>query len=246
MVILNRRQQRERRVEAVLLTALVLLFSTITHSFAAPVSNQVSCAGAAGGWIESKGDGILFAAGQPGGVTVSTHPPSGLVNYAGFLGGYVLAPSVDTDKDGIVDELDLDNDDDGIDDLGEVGGTAFDPETPTNPNDPDTDGDGLTDLQEQQTGTDPTDDEMYLRFTDMREVSGGIELQWLARSNWVYDLYWEDDLGSSPAFTGLVEKIHVTSPGVGPWQVTTGVHQLGVSPPPPLPPTAHFRIEVTP
>ena len=212
----------------------------------APLSNRVSSADAAGGWAAYKDTHVLTAAGQPGGIAVSAHAGAGWIHQGGLLGGYVANPSLDTDKDGIVDEIDGDNDGDGISDLDEITGTAFEPVTATNPNSADTDGDGHSDAEEQFAGTNPTDGEHYLRFTDIADVGNELAVSWLARSNRVYALYWEDDLVAFPAFTGLVQTIHVTSPGTGPWQVTTGTSHLGIAPALPSPDGAHFRIEVTP
>lgn len=50
----------------------------------------------------------LSAAGQPGGIAVSSG--GSFVNQAGFLNTFFLKPGLDTDRDGIADEADLDND----------------------------------------------------------------------------------------------------------------------------------------
>jgi len=95
----------------------------------------------------------LSASAQPGSVAVSSGGTMG--NYAGFLGTFVLKPTLDTDNDGLADELDLDNDNDTLTDVEELEGTAFSPVTPTDPNDEDCDDDGFTDDEEASYGSDP-------------------------------------------------------------------------------------------
>ncbi len=65
---------------------------------------------------------------------------------AGFLQAVaVRRPDLDTDGDGVPDELDRDNDGDGLFDIDEITGAAFGGHAATDPNNPDTSGDGMSD-----------------------------------------------------------------------------------------------------
>jgi len=109
----------------------------------------------------------VSAAGQPGGIQTSTNGT--LVNHAGFLqAADIKKPSLDTDGDGVIDELDTDNDGDRLSDAQEVEGSGFNPITETLVNNPDTDGDLVPDGDEAGAGTDPTDDSMFLQITDIK------------------------------------------------------------------------------
>jgi len=58
------------------------------------------------------------AGGQSGGIGYATG--STLQNYAGFLAGTILYGDLDTDRDGLADEMDADNDGDGMIDRHEL------------------------------------------------------------------------------------------------------------------------------
>lgn len=70
-----------------------------------------------------------------------------------------MTPPVDSDGDGIPDFLDLDSDNDGLPDSSEYTGPDGIPGTgdETDPTNPDSDGDGISDLVEIVAGTDPND-----------------------------------------------------------------------------------------
>lgn len=106
----------------------------------------------------------ISACAQPGGITAAIS--GSYVNYAGFMGGFSLQPWLDTDGDGLANEADADNDDDGLFDLAELTGSEFTPVTYTNPNDADSDDDGVSDYAESVAATHPLDDSMYLHITD--------------------------------------------------------------------------------
>lgn len=125
----------------------------------------------------------LSAAGQPGGTAGSEG--GGFANQAGFLNTFSLQPGLDTDHDGLTDELDPDNDNDGLADATEIGGSGFNPATPTLVNLADTDGDGQLDGWEAVAGTDPTDKNAFLELVAISNTPAGhgIAVAWLARGN---------------------------------------------------------------
>jgi hypothetical protein len=131
----------------------------------------------------SSGGGLtqISAAGQPGGIAESS--AGAVVNQAGFLGTFFLKPGLDTDGDGIPDEADQDNDGDALADATEIAGGAFDPATATEVNNPDTDGDRMSDGQESVAGTDPMNLNSQLRIVSITNGAGGPGVAWLARGN---------------------------------------------------------------
>lgn len=157
---------------------------------------------------------------QPGGVEVSTG--AGFANYAGFLNTFSLRPALDSDGDGLVDEVDGDNDGDGLDDGGENSGSGFDPRTATNPNSPDSDGDGADDGSEARAGTNPLDDGMYLRIVSVRSSGDSVEVGWLARKDWVYDVQGGTNIMSAPLCPDTVGADLVASGAASaPWYAMT-------------------------
>ena len=154
---------------------------------------------------------------QPGGVSVSTN--GAMVNYAGFLGGFSLQPGLDTDGDGIEDELDNDNDNDAIPDGVELAGNAFDPGTATDPNIADTDGDGVWDGSEAAAGSNPTNENEFLHMVSVTPANGR-EVSWQARTGKVYRvLYSEGEHAGTP--TNVLMVSTGAPPGAGQWAVTT-------------------------
>ena len=139
------------------------------------------------------------------------------VNYAGFLGTLSLQPSLDTDGDGLANEVDADNDNDTLDDAVELAGTAFDPNTPTDPNNADADNDGQDDGNEAGAGTDPDDDSSLLMVTDIDSVPD-TTVTWLGRGGMSYDIYCGGDL--TAGLTDFLATTNVTG-GVAPWYATT-------------------------
>lgn len=166
------------------------------------------------------GDLIHVSAGaQPGGIGVSRSGTT--LNSAGFLGGAILRPDRDGDGDGLPDEIDPDNDEDGLWDLDEVAGTGFSPITATDLNEPDSDGDGATDGAEAGAQTDPLDATAYLHFTRIeRDASGDVALDWMARENWLYQVY-RIELATGLPGTYLADVRAPAVGGAGPWAVLT-------------------------
>ena len=176
----------------------------------------------AGRWSAGGALSNITAVAQPGGVGVSS---GGAVwNQAGFLNTFVLRPFLDTDGDGLADEVDPDNDSDTLLDGAELAGTSFSPTTATDPNDADTDDDGAPDDAEAAAGTDPTDDTAFLHLVSIRSVPSGMELGWVARSNKVYRVMGERDLTASPAFSNRIDEVTATGFASPPWYVVTNLY----------------------
>ncbi len=204
---------------------------------AAQVVQECSVVDGAGGRATGAGLTSLTAVAQPGAVSVSA---GGVyTHYAGFLGCAILLPNLDTDADGLADELDPDNDNDGLTDLDETAGGQFNPTTPTDLNNPDSDDDGTADGDEAVAGTDPLDDTAYLHITDL-SVSGPATVTWTARGGKTYRLWYEDDLVGGAG--GLVTTITAIG-GVAPWFETSATAD---DPAPGVAPHRAYIIEVLP
>jgi hypothetical protein len=109
---------------------------------------------------------------------------SGLLqNYTGFLASIVLRPSLDSDQDGVSDENEADNDDDGIEDGAEILGSSFDPSVITDPNNPDTDGDRMSDGDEVFADTNPTNTASLLAVVELVHGVDGVRVDWMGGSS---------------------------------------------------------------
>jgi hypothetical protein len=165
----------------------------------------------------------VTAGAQPGGVARSGSGP--LSHAAGFLHAVdIKRPRVDHDGDGAPDELEQDNDADGLTDVHEVEGSSFLPLTPTDLNRADTDGDRVDDYAESVAGTNPTDPLAYLRLTDARRLGpSGLVLEWRARHGKTYEVLAGDTLHRG-APTNVSAVATVNDPGaVWPWYETSGI-----------------------
>ena len=162
----------------------------------------------------------ITAVAQSGGVTMSSG--GALWNQAGFLNTFVLKPGLDTDMDGLADEADTDNDNDALTDGIELDGSGFSPATATDPNTPDSDGDGALDGAEATAGTDPSDPDAFLRFVSVYGKPDFVQLGWLARSNKTYRLMTASALTN--AFTNLLAEVTVHADATAPWYVVTNCY----------------------
>ena len=134
---------------------------------------------------------------------------SGLLqNYTGFLASIVLSPSLDSDQDGVPDENEADNDDDGIEDGAEILGSSFAPSVPTDPNNPDTDGDYMSDGDEIVVGTSPTNTASVLAVAGITYGESGIQVDWTGGSSVTQFLMRCETLLP----TGVWEAIFTNSP----------------------------------
>jgi hypothetical protein len=158
----------------------------------------------------------LSAAGQPGGIAVTSGGP--YVNQAGFLNTFFLRPGLDSDHDGLANEADPDNDNDGLADATENAGAAFSPTTVTDLNLPDSDGDGMSDLAESVAGTNPLDLNALLEIVRIQR-SAGAEVAWVARSNKTYRVLYA--AAPTQPVTNLLDTVTATAFAAPPWYVLT-------------------------
>jgi len=194
-----------------------IIFSTAT--FAQSYSNLNSVLDGAGDWSGGGGYSNISAAAQPGGVSVSSGGE--LVNYAGFLGGVSLMPDLDTDGDGLANEVDTDNDNDSLNDDDEVTGSAFNGDATSDPNDADSDNDMVNDGAEAIAGTDPGDSGAYFQITNISFIGAtdDASIEWVARGGKTYKVYYLDELTASP--TGIHLGDVAAAGGSAPWYVTS-------------------------
>ena len=193
----------------------VLLFTPVSH---AQFTNKSSVLDGSGTTSSGGSFTNISAAGQPGGIAVSSS--GGIVNQAGFLNTFSIKPGLDTDGDGIVDELDQDNDNDGLADINEINGVGFNPSTATLVNVADTDGDGVPDGWEAVAGTDPTDINALLELIAVSNTISGQGVAWLARGNnqKTYVVRARESLLSG---ANTVIFSNVVAGGIGPWFAVT-------------------------
>jgi len=168
---------------------------------------------------------LTSAGAQPGGISESAAGDH--VNQAGFLHTFFVYPALDHDTDGLPDEADPDNDNDTLRDRTELSGEAFDPVTPTDVNDPDTDDDGVNDWAESVAGTDPDDPGAFLKILDTVRSQDMVRITFRARggavSGRVYRLRAAD---SVEAFPGTSVDTNCTpAGGAAPWYVVTNLFE---------------------
>lgn len=169
----------------------------------------------------------ISASGQPGGIGTSAGGP--FVNQAGFLSTFSLKPALDTDSDGLANELDQDNDNDGLADGSEITGASFSPTSPTLVHLADTDDDGVLDGAEAVAGTDPNNPNALLKLVAISNAGPSRAVAWLARGN-NQKIYI---VRSSAALTGPFHAVvfsNTVAGGSAPWfAVTSAVTHTSAS-----------------
>jgi len=118
-----------------------------------------------------------------------------LSHLSGFASGFILQP--ETAFSGLADELNPDNDLDGLLDDDEVliGSNLYNP---------DTDGDGMDDPSEVIAGTSLTNALDVLNVQILSQDSGLTELEWHGKAGRYYQLQYTDDLHATWTSSGSV------------------------------------------
>ena len=216
----------------------VLLWTALGTPVAMGYTNTSSVLDGSGTMSSGGSFTNISAAGQPGGISVSSGGT--YVNQAGFLNTFSIKPGLDTDGDGVADELDQDNDNDKLADTAEVAGSGFSPTAPTLVNIADTDGDGVMDGFEATAGTDPNNASAFLKLVAISNSVGGKGVAWLARGNNQKTYI----VRARPQLTSTVSTVvfsNTVAGGLSPWfAVTTAVAHASASN------TLFYAVEVLP
>lgn len=162
---------------------------------------------------------------QPGGVNTAyeggpAHYAGGMINRAGFINTFILFPNLDTNNNGLPNELDPDNDGDGLWDHWEISGEKFNPPTPTDPNAPDSGNTGMSDYEAMVAGIDPHDPNAVFRIVALDTDGQDAAVTWRARGNHerIYVVRIIDDsLDDIPA---TVIWSNTVAGGSAPWYAT--------------------------
>lgn len=198
---------------------VLLLIAAGRLVFSAP-EQQSGVSGSSGHTAASGALQCVSAGGQSGGYSHCRN--ASLRHFGGFVGGCTLMPALDTDGDGLSNELDSDNDGDTLTDDEERSGSPWLPASvASDRNDPDTDDDGFTDGAEALAGTDPTSTRSALTIVGIQPAaSTNMTITWLARHGKTYRLVHYSSL-SGPATTSLVSTVTVNDPSAAaPWYET--------------------------
>ncbi len=171
-----------------------------------------------GGWITNSANSSIVAGCQP--VPVGFNSSASFMNHSGFLQTFLMHSDLDHDADGIPDENDSDDDNDGISDVVELSGDSFNPQTSTDPVLADTDGDGVDDNREAGAGTNPRDSESLLQITGFTEQDGELAVSWQSRDGYSYHLMKAEEVADIRSNATVAATVTATG-GVSPWYKTT-------------------------
>ena len=169
---------------------------------------------AGGGWSENTDFLNRSVIGQPWSTGLGVS--SSYRNHSGFLNTFVAHPHRDADVDGIADENDPDDDNDGLEDHLEQAGSLFHPEVPTDPMRADSDGDGHPDGAERVSGTNPTDPYSLFAVTWVRYASNIVTLGWSACGGKTYEVLRAESLEAIREQPVVLERV-IAQEGRGPW-----------------------------
>lgn len=211
------RQQGGLRVVSVAgaVASMCLCVGSSISAVSAP-TNDVRVFNSGGGWVTGAAHRCVSSLGA--GIEASAVEGGAHIVHAGMLNTFVHRPDLDVDADGRVDEDDADDDGDTLRDVVELTGSAFSPATPTNPQTPDSDHDGVSDGAESAFGTDPLDPTAHLAFESIRNGTGGLVVRWRARAWRSYRLVVSPTVAGMSGPAGRTNIVTAGS-GTGTWMV---------------------------
>jgi hypothetical protein len=181
-------------------------------------SNVVGTVASAGTWMTNQAVQAICTVGQ--GIPVNSCVSSNHILHGGFLRTFLMNPGDDHNQNGIPDEDDPDDDSDGLSDLVEIAGIGFDPVTPTDWMQRDSDGDGANDSSESRSGTNPLDENSIFQITNIDMQDQTVGLEWAARGGAQYRVIQAPDARSLATSTQVVYFGSALG-GTGLWQETT-------------------------
>lgn len=136
-------------------------------------------------------------------------------NFAGFLQPSDMDIQLDTDGDGIPDVVDPDSDNDGLSDVDEVLGTHFGG-VATDAKSNDTDGDGVNDYGEWESGTNPDDEASVFKITQITPISPTeVKIRFNSVGGRQYELFRSTSMGDLDAAASIDGT--EGAPGAGPF-----------------------------
>lgn len=214
--------ERHLRLRVFQFIDLVLLIGFVwgacMESTQAETSQDGCVIASIGEWASNSTFNLVYTSGQPGTTGVSTNDR--LLLYAGFLGGAFIRPSL-LSVHGVPVEADPDNDGDLLEDAAEVSGDAFNGYATTDPNNPDTDSDGMSDYAEAIGMFDPNDDGHVLQIRALQKLNENEwVLEWVGRGGGTTNMILSSYDLLAGGFTNVLLSTNVTG-GMAPWYKMT-------------------------